>query len=128
MNKQSIRYYKAVEKHLRCGILTRKTLLSQFRSSLSSYLADYPNAEYVHLVEAFGQPEFMAQILMESVSESEQIKFQNRSKLIQNLRAALVLLFILFSLYAFFDKEYSAVTFYDSVTAETSANITQEGK
>lgn len=128
MNKQATRYCKEIEKKLWCSMHTRKKLLNQFYALLSSFLEDYPNAEYHDLVEAFGEPEMMARILMEKVSEREQTCFQNRKKLTRILGAVLVALFVAFSLYVFFDKEYSVITFSDSITAEPSTNITQEGE
>lgn len=115
MYNDILRYRRSLKKQLRCGPLARKKLLDRFGGSLAPFLEENPAPGYEQLVSAFGPPEEMAAILMESVSAKEQARYQTGRKLIQILAVLVAVLFLAFVLYVFFVKEYSVIKMYDTV-------------
>ena len=105
MNKELTRYRRALKKHLHCGVSTRRQLLDRFDNSLSDFLADCPTPTQEQLKSAFGPPEEAAGVLMETVSENEQIRCQKRKTLLRILASAVAVLFIVFTIYVYFVKD-----------------------
>ena len=105
MNKELTRYRRALKKHLHCGVSTRRQLLDRFDNSLSDFLADCPTPTQEQLKSAFGPPEEAAGVLMETVSENEQIQCQKRKTLLRILASAVAVLFIVFTIYVYFVKD-----------------------
>lgn len=105
MNKELTRYRRALKKHLHCGVSTRRQLLDRFDNSLSDFLADCPTPTLEQLKSAFGPPEEAAGVLMEAVSENEQIQCQKRKTLLRILASAVAVLFIVFTIYVYFVKD-----------------------
>lgn len=105
MNKELTRYRRALKKHLHCGVSTRRQLLDRFDNSLSDFLADCPTPTQEQLKSAFGPPEEAAGVLMEAVSENEQIQCQKRKTLLRILASAVAVLFIVFTIYVYFVKD-----------------------
>ena len=105
MNKELTRYRRALKKHLHCGVSTRRQLLDRFDNSLSDFLADCPTPSQEQLKSAFGPPEEAAGVLMEAVSENEQIQCQKRKTLLRILASAVAVLFIVFTIYVYFVKD-----------------------
>lgn len=126
MYNDILRYRRSLKKQLRCGPLTRKKLLDRFGGSLAPFLEENPAPGYEQLVSAFGPPEEMAAVLMESVSAKEQARYQTGRKLIQILAVLVAVLFLAFVLYVFFVKEFSIIEVHDELIP---GNIvaTQEG-
>lgn len=127
MNKEIIRYQRELKEHLQCCMHIRKKLLSQFRDSLSGFLEENPEPNYEQLITAFGPPEEMANILMEAVPTSEQLRYRRNNKLVKILCGFAAVLFIMFALYVFYMKEFTVVQFYDTVIPDNVIS-TQEGK
>lgn len=127
MNKEIVRYQLKLRKHLSCNPNKKKQLLSTFESSLTPFLEDCPTPSYEQIEAAFGPPEEMASVLMETVPEKEKRLFQ----LWQNVRKCIfILLFILaivFGVYAYCLKEWTIITVYDEVYPVTPT-ISQEGE
>lgn len=113
MNKDLRQYEQQLKKHLLCGHRIRRKLLDQFRDSLSGFLEDQPEPTYEHLLAAFGPPDEMAGILMEKVSTKEFKIHQSRKKIVNIFAISLAALFIWFSLYVFFEKEFAVVESFD---------------
>ena len=105
MYNDILRYRRSLKKQLRCGPLARKKLLDRFGGSLAPFLEENPAPGYEQLVSAFGPPEEMAAVLMESVSAKEQARYQTGRKLIQILAVLVAVLFLAFVLYVFFVKD-----------------------
>ena len=126
MYNDILRYRRSLKKQLRCGPLARKKLLDRFGGSLAPFLEENPAPGYEQLVSAFGPPEEMATILMESVSAKEQARYQTGRKLIQILAVLVAVLFLAFVLYVFFVKEFTIIEVHDELIP---GNIvaTQEG-
>ena len=123
MNRNIVRYQQQLKKHMPCGFRTRNGLLTQFRGSLSTFLEDIPEPTYEQLTDAFGPPEEMAKILMESVSPKERKTYQSGKCAIKIISFVMAALFVWFSLYVFFKKQFSVVIVYDEAfpTNETCA-------
>lgn len=127
MNKEISCYQRELKKHLHCGIQTRRILGNQFSDSLSGFLEENPEPTYEQLISAFGPPEEMANILMEAVPTSEQLRYRRNNKLVKILCGFAAVLFITFALYVFYMKEFTVVQFYDTVIPDNVIS-TQEGK
>lgn len=105
MNHETVCYEKALFKQFRCTGSTRKHLLQQFRGSLEVYLEDHPSPTEVDLREAFGPPEEMAGVLMESVSKAEVAQFEKQKKWKRIAAGILAALLFALTTYVFFWKE-----------------------
>lgn len=125
MNHETVRYEKALKKQLRCTGVTKKRLLLQFRSSLSAYLEDHPSPTGTDLRDAFGPPEDMSKVLMESVSNEEVSHFesQRRWKCIAAIALAAVLLVLIVYTFSWMQKPINS---YDSVTEGTTTASDRE--
>lgn len=123
MNKEISRYQRELKKHIRCNVITKRKLIRQFNDSLFSFLVDQPDPTYEQLVAAFGPPQEMASILMEELSEREKIRYRFAQKVKIIFLGILATLFILFSLYVFFEKEFAVVESYDVVYPIESTNL-----
>lgn len=123
MNKDSTRYRRALKKQLQCNVSLRRQLLTQFDNSLVSFEEEFPSPTFSQLESAFGPPAEMAAVMMEGVSDREAKKYGIRKKLIRIFAGIAAALFIAFSMYVFFEKEFSVVTFEDDAfpTNETHA-------
>lgn len=123
MNKELTRYRRALKKHLHCGVSTRRQLLDRFDNSLSDFLADCPTPTQEQLKSAFGPPEEAAGVLMEAVSENEQIQCQKRKTLLRILASAVAVLFIVFTIYVYFVKDIVLIS--SDVVIPDEAGISQ---
>lgn len=115
MNKDTARYRRTLKKQLRCGASVRRQILTRFDDSLARFEEEYPSPTYAQLETAFGPPPEMAAVMMEGVSGREAKKYAIRKKLIRIFAGIAAALFIAFSMYVFFEKEFSVVTFEDSI-------------
>ena len=115
MNKDTARYRRALKKQLRCGASARRQILTRFDDSLARFEEEFPSPTYVQLETAFGPPLEMAAVMMEDVSDRETQKYAIRKKLIRIFAGIAAALFIAFSMYVFFEKEFSVITFEDSI-------------
>lgn len=109
LNKNISRYRRVLKQSLRCGIADKSRLLSQFECSISGFQEDCPAPTYAQLEEAFGPPVEMAEVLMEDISPDEQKRYRSANVLIRVLIGLFAVLFVLFALYVFCDKEYSVI-------------------
>ncbi len=124
MNSAAIRYKMELVRALPCGFLWRKKLLGQFGDSLSGFCAEHPQPSYEQLTAAFGPPEEMAAVLMETVPDRELTKHAVRRKLHRIFGCIVLVLFIAFSVYVFYFKEVTVITSYDTA-APASITSTQ---
>lgn len=115
MNKCITRYRRELKRNLQCCIIEQKRLLSLFDSSLSTFLEDYPTPTYAQLEEAFGPPNEMAGVLMERIPQSKQTNYHRIKRILFVSMSVIAALLICFTIYVFYDKEYSVVTFADNV-------------
>lgn len=115
MNKDTARYLRALKKQLRCGASARRQILTRFDDSLVHFEEEFPSPTYAQLETAFGPPPEMAAVLMEGISDRETQKYAIRKKLIRIFAGIAAALFIAFSMYVFFEKEFSVITFEDSI-------------
>lgn len=109
MNSDLSNYKQKLRKQLHCSITTKKKLLSAFEHSLIPFLEEYPSPTFAQLESAFGPPEEMASMLMESVSRKEQLFCLQKRKLAKLLVSILVVLVFLFSVYTYCIKEYTFI-------------------
>ena len=123
MNKEISRYQRELKRHMRCNVITKRKLTIHFNTSLSAFMEDQPDPTYEQLVAAFGPPQEMASILMEELSEREKIRYRFTQKVKIIFLGILATLFILFSLYVFFEKEFAVVESYDVVYPIESTNL-----
>lgn len=126
MNKELTRYRRALKKHLHCGVSTRRQLLDRFDNSLSDFLADCPTPTQEQLKSAFGPPEEAAGVLMETVSENEQIQCQKRKTLLRILAGIAAALFVAFAIYVFYMKEFTIVRIESDVYPVSTSPTTEE--
>lgn len=115
MNKDTARYRRALKKQLRCGASVRRQILTRFDDSLVHFEEEFPSPTYAQLETAFGPPPEMAAVMMEGISDRETQKYAIRKKLIRIFAGIAAALFIAFSMYVFFEKEFSVITFEDSI-------------
>lgn len=115
MNKDTARYRRALKKQLRCGASVRRQILTRFDDSLARFEEEFPSPTYAQLETAFGPPLEMAAVMMEGISDRETQKYAIRKKLIRIFAGIAAALFIAFSMYVFFEKEFSVITFEDSI-------------
>lgn len=99
------RYRRALKKKLHCCGDTRKTLLEKFDHSLNSFLEEHPTVTQPDLINAFGPPEEMANILMEGVCPQEQTRYDKRKLFFGITIGILVVVLLLFTMYVCFVKE-----------------------
>lgn len=127
MNRETARYETALKKHLQCTRGTKKQLLMQFRISLDSYLEEHPSPTEEDLLAAFGPPEDMSKILMESVSEAEIARFYQQRKWKRIIAAIIATLLLTLMLYIAFWKE-KPITSNDSIIIEPIITSPTEGR
>lgn len=125
MNHEVMRYEQALKKQLRCTRSTKKRLLQQFRFSLDSYLEDNPAPSQADLLNAFGTPADMGQVLMEAVSTAEIEKYRKRTLVLKIVTAILWAAILIQVIYSSLFKEYTIVAD-DSITEGTSATTDKE--
>lgn len=111
MNRNIVRYQRQLKKHMPCGFRTRNDLLTQFRSSLSVFLDEQPEPTYGQLIDAFGPPDEMAAVMMAAVAEKEQLRYHKCRKVRTVLAGFAAIMFIAFSLYVFYIKEVTIISF-----------------
>lgn len=99
------RYRRALKRALHCGGNARRELLAKFDLSLSTFLEDHPAPTDAELSAAFGTPEEMARVMMEGVGEEEKARYYRGKRVVQALAGVVVILYVLFSLYIFIEKE-----------------------
>lgn len=127
MNKEIARYRRILKSNLHCGRAKRRTLLDQFEYSLLCFLEDCPSPTYTQLTDAFGPPEDMARVLMESVTKEEKIKYRKQQKLLKILKIAVIVLLAIFAIYTYYYKEYTIIEIYDELT-QVQTIVTNGGK
>ena len=126
MNKEISRYQGELKKHMHCAVSTKQKLIMQFNDSLSSFLEDQPDPTYEQLIGAFGPPQEMASILMESLSEKQKAHYRFVQKAKKIIVAVLAALFILFSAYVFWEKEFSVITIEGELIPGLSTIVDEE--
>jgi len=105
MNRELLRYTRAVKKQLRCTGKTRKALSQRLRGMLGAYEDENPAPSAQELVSAFGPPEEMAATLCESLTEADLRGYSRQKLLIRIAAGAAVVALLLFSIYVIFQKE-----------------------
>ena len=102
MNRNIKKYLKKVRADIPCGFRKKKQLMHAFLTSLEQYLHDNPDATDQDIVDAFGPPKEMAEMLSEKISESEARQYRRRKKVVFTasiLLICLLLAWIIFLLY-----------------------------
>ena len=82
MNRNIKKYLKKVRADIPCGFRKKKQLMHAFLTSLEQYLHDNPDATDQDIVDAFGTPKEMAEMLSEKISESDIRRYQKFKKFI----------------------------------------------
>jgi len=118
MNRELIRYRRAVKRQLRCTGKTRRTLLHRLQSMLDSFLDEHPAATPEDLKTAFGPPEAMASLLCENLTETDRRSYNRKHRLIRIIAGSLIVLMLLFSFYVFFLKQ-APMIFVDSFSVDS---------
>ena len=108
-------YIRQLTRNLRCCGAAKKRLLEQFRDKLAEFLEERPDPNRQALVEAFGPPEEMAQVLMETVSAEEKSQYRRQIVFTRIGVAFLIALLLAFFVYIGFLKEYRNIYIDDSV-------------
>ena len=127
MNHEAALYEKAMRKQLHCTGNAKKHLLQRFHSALTTYLEDHPSPTASDLQTAFGPPEEMAKVLMESVSEAEIARFYQQRKWKRIIAAIIATLLLTLILYIAFWKE-KPITSNDSIVIEPIITSPTEGR
>ena len=105
MNTCSRQYIQQLKRSLRCCGATKKRLLQQFRDKLDGFLEETPSPNRQTLEEAFGPPEEMAKVLMETVSAGEKNRFRRQKLWLRGAVAVLVAAFLALTVYIYTMKE-----------------------
>ncbi len=116
------KYERSVKKALHCSSATKAKLLDGFRATLNAFSEENPSPDAQALYEAFGPPEEMAKLLMESTTEADRAQYR-RNKLF--LRIGVVILIatiILFTIYVCFVKSNPVQYYNDFTITETQAS------
>lgn len=115
------KYERSVKKALHCSSATKAKLLDGFRATLNAFSEENPSPDAQALYEAFGPPEEMAKLLMESTTEADRAQYR-RNKLFLRISAAILLvIIILFAIYVCFMKSFP-VQHYDNFSAIVPKN------
>lgn len=126
MNKDTARYRRALKKQLRCGASVRRQILTRFDDSLVHFEEEFPSPTYAQLETAFGPPPEMAAVLMEGISDRETQKYAIRKKLIRIFAGIAAALFIAFTIYVYFFKDITYISYDEAFPTPTSDAIYQE--
>ena len=125
MNKAATQYRRAVKKNLRCTLKVKIRLMDGFDHTLSGYLEENQNPTADDLVNAFGPPKEMADVLISNLSQSERTQYRKTTLLGKILLATLVVLFLALTAYiwSFKTKGLTAIDEASklSITEETNA-------
>lgn len=78
MNQAVQKYRKQVLRAMRCPGKKKKAIMENLDSLLMSFQQEEPNADDAKVLEAFGTPAELAQILCEGYSEKEQKNWRRR--------------------------------------------------
>lgn len=110
MNRDLVRYRRAVKRQLHCTGKTRRALLQRLQSMLDSFLDEHPAATAEGLKTAFGPPEAMASLLCEGLTEADRRGYRRRNLLLYISAGIMAAALLFFSIYVLFIKEIPAVT------------------
>ena len=125
MNNNTKRYESKLKRKLQCNRATKARLLDEFSHSLDGFLDENPDATFADLSNAFGPPEEMAHILMERLSV-EEIRQYRRHICVKRVVAAFCAAAVLiFTLYVFFYKDLSNVTYNPETYIELPYEVTE---
>lgn len=110
MNRELIRYRRAVKRQLHCTGKTRRTLLHRLQSMLDSFLDEHPAATAENLETAFGSPESMASLLCENLTEADHLGYRRKQLFIYVTAGITATALLVFSFLVFFEKEIPIVS------------------
>lgn len=105
MNRDLVRYRRAVKRQLHCAGKTRRALLQRLQSMLDFFLDEHPAATAEELKTAFGPPETMALLLCESLTEADRRDFHHRQLFLYVSAGIMATALLVFSIFVFFVKE-----------------------
>lgn len=128
MNHEAALYEKALRKQLHCTGNTKKHLLQRFHSALTTYLEDHPSPTASDLQTAFGPPEDMAKVLMESVCNAEIVRFDQLRKWKRIATITLAALLLVLMVYIFFWKEKPVVGVGEIIEGTTATSNKEVGE
>lgn len=103
------RYKRGVTRNLRCDSVARRRLMARFEDTLKVYLEDFgwPNnsPSEQDLVNAFGPPAQMADILLADITAEEQARYRKKKKVKKAIAAILIAALVLLTVYIWIYKD-----------------------
>lgn len=110
-NRSAKKYLRHVRSMLPCSRKTKKLIVAQIGSDISSYLEEHPEADYNTLLSRFGTPETIAISYIDSTDAPEVLKKMHTRKWILSAFAIALALGILIwasaVIYAVIENEQS---------------------
>lgn len=110
-NRSAKKYLRHVRSMLPCSRKTKKLIVEQVGSDISSYLEEHPEADYNTLLSRFGTPETIAISYIDSTDAPEVLKKMHTRKWILSAVAIALALGILIwasaAIYAVIENEQS---------------------
>lgn len=103
------RYKRGVTRNLRCDSVAKRRLMARFEDTLKVYLEDFgwPNnsPSEQDLVNAFGPPAQMADILLADTTAEEQARYRKKKKVKKAIAAILIAVLVLLTVYIWIYKD-----------------------
>lgn len=72
-------YLRSVRKLLDCPAAKRDRLMKRLSDAVTTYLEDYPDAEWEQLIQAFGTPEVCASHLLDDCQPAVVVSTRQKS-------------------------------------------------
>ena len=118
--------YKAeVKRTLSCCSSAKARLLTKLDSCLELYLEEHPSPTNEDLINAFGPPEEMSNVLMNELSAEETQNYHKFVIIKRAITAVLLTLLIFLTVYVFFIKEYNNITIIDETIVNETFEISE---
>ena len=131
MIKAAAQYRRALKKELRCNSNASKRFMDGFNRALSAYLEEHPSPTADDLIDAFGTPREMADVLMADLTVRELALYQKTLLFRKILLSALIVLLFALTAYIWFFKTTGLTTIdeanYINTTEEKSSQSKEEG-
>ena len=94
-NRSAKKYLRHIRSMLPCSRKTKKLIVAQIGSDISSYLEEHPEADYNTLLSRFGTPETIAISYIDSTDAPEVLKKMHTRKWILSAVAAVLIFVVL---------------------------------
>lgn len=121
MNDQ---YMRELRRHLHCSRKVRNRLIEHFSAYQGGTVDGTP--DYGQMVTMFGPPKEMAQTLMEEVTGEERNAYSRNILFGKIVAIAMVLCFVIFSLYIMFIKEINVIEYREYTNVYQAYEIPEE--